>query len=225
MPLYNVTSLRLVRFTKSSFFDLEFSAKVLAGIVIDNQNFVGVDIYAALADIYYPDWYGNLQQIGFLRDTTELRKINDKLTCSNKKIEDDGKVCLSDSSASLPFLSVQPRSITMSDADVVSLFIENIGPKTYLNLLKDAFNSGGSLEILVSGVAHVKSPLGIPLSFGVICDNTVDLMARKIQIVGRKCSVESINAGWKGLSEGSALLRTKTMENYVKRRSLMNGES
>mmetsp|Transcript_16172 Transcript_16172/g.19761 ORF Transcript_16172/g.19761 Transcript_16172/m.19761 type:complete len:312 (-) Transcript_16172:58-993(-) len=249
MPMYQVTTLKFVKFD-ISYSNLAISAKILAGIQIDNANFIGADLHSTIVDIYYPDWNGELIHIGTLKETViEKKEKKNEQECidnnveilPNEKIanemnaqnlntqrerkshedEDDRGICLphgsNNEAYSTPFFTIIPRGISTSIPDAVTIDIENMKPKIYLNLLKDALLSRGSLEMLVSGVAHVKSPLGIPLSLGLVCDNNINLTKSPLQIVGRNCLVKSISTGWTGLKELAIEVKESTMQMYRER--------
>ena len=68
MPLFSARDIEIVNF-HISLTNMTISAKILAGVEIDNGNIVGGDLYSTLVDVYYPDWNGNLQSIGYLHET------------------------------------------------------------------------------------------------------------------------------------------------------------
>jgi len=72
----------------------------------------------------------------------------------------------------------------------------------------------GTIEILISGVAHVKSPLGIPLSLGLACDNTLSLLKYPIEIFGKSCIIEKVSTGWSGLHELADEVKDSVMVYY-----------
>ncbi len=259
---------------------MTISAKMLAGVQIDNANFIGGDLHATIVDLYYPDWNGNLVHIGVLRETSsadnnsigggaggdgnnhgsgttyndKYKDGNEKKSCvtrvnrgggyvekdriqanSGGRKEDDHGICLPEKNSatsassssssspkivtpsSSPFFTIQPRGISTSKSDAVTITIDDLRPRVYLNLLKDAIVKRGSLEMSISGVAHVKSPLGIPISLGILCDNTVNLLQYPIQILGKNCVVRSISTGWAGLAELAAEVREGAMKFFTER--------
>jgi len=232
MPSYQITSIRLATVNLS--YLLRLDCQLFAGIQVENTNFFGADIHAALVDIYYPDWDGTLNHIGVLR---EVQKKAEVKLCyatatdrnptgvilrgrdTSDSVSNESSMCLADdidTKKSAPFLTIQPRSITISDADIVSIILKNVGPYTYFNAIKDAIKTGGTIDILISGVAHVKSSLGLPLSLGIICDNTLDLFGRPtVQIAGRRCTVRNVWTGWTSLADHAKLLQQDTMRRYT----------
>ena len=232
MPLYQVTSLKVTRFRFSIYNSCSISATIQAGVRIENENFFGADLHSTIVDLYYPDLKGHLKHIGYLSETIEEAKKDDnndydncmngsqknsKISSHGDVIEDDHGICLPDetmsssSSLSEPFFTIQPRGTSISKSDAVTIVVKDMYPSVYLNLIKDAILSLGKMEIFISGVAHVKSPLGIPLSLGILCDNTVE-MHIPIKIVGKSCTVRSVSTGWSALTELAAEVREKAMD-------------
>jgi hypothetical protein len=72
MPIYDVTSVRIVYVALSFLWTFQLTATIQAGMQIRNENFVGADVHAAVVDIFYPDWHNVLQHIGELRDAPSL---------------------------------------------------------------------------------------------------------------------------------------------------------
>lgn len=229
--MYSVTSLKLTKL-KLSLSKLTFSAKILAGVKIENANFMGVDLHATIVDIYYPDWNGDLKHVGVLKETSNDTGEN---VCLKKNQEDenadlmedddeknDHGICLPAINSTMPFFTIQPRSTSISKSDAVTIVVNDVGAGVYLNFIKDAIISRGSMDIYVSGVAHVKSPLGIPLSLGIICDNVVNLLKFPIQIIGKSCIVGSVSTGWLGLSEMAVEVKEKAMDIFMKRSIIKN---
>jgi hypothetical protein len=68
--------------------------------------------------------------------------------------------------------------------------------------------------MLASGVAHVQSALGLPLTLGIVCDNSLRITWRPFHITGRYCEVKSIAMGWKDLIQNSAALRHSIIKSY-----------
>lgn len=263
MPLYQVTSLTISKL-HFSFTKLTLSATILAGVQIENANFIGADIHATIVDIYYPDWNGDLYHVGVLKETNAnydnnvcipkhhddgvnydtLNEIdneeeeeenydNKPNKNDNEEEEDDHGICLpgknddnniqssSLSSSQIPFFTIQPRGISISKSDAVTIIVNDVPPRIYINFIKDAIVSKGLMEIFVSGVAHVKSPLGIPISLGIMCDNAVNLLHIPIQVIGKNCVVKSVSTGWSGLKELATEVREKAMDVYAKRSTMV----
>jgi hypothetical protein len=239
MPLYQVASLKIRELTLTSLWTMQISSTILAGLQVHNPNVIGVNIHATNVDLWYPDWKGDLQWIGYLTQTEEedaalhcgqereMRCLEDEqqqqTTVENNKGKDDGgSQCLNEEWKRLPsepFVSIHPRSTTISHACAVSIHIPNLSPSIYFRILLDAITRGGEIQILVSGVAHVKSQsistnLGIPLTLGVICDNSIQVTQRPIQIAGRTCVVEGVATGWTALEESTFALRERAKEIY-----------
>lgn len=218
MPLYSVKDIQLVNFSLSR--SLTLSAKLLTGIEVHNDNILGADLYSTHVDIYYPDWSGMLQHIGYLEETA---LINEDPLCNNhnhkngkddNEDEDDRGICIPIKGDPVPFFSVQSRGISTSNPGAVTVYINDVSPNTYLHIFQDLLIHAGRTEILVSGVAHVKTPLGIPLSLGIVCDNTLNLLKRPIEILGRSCIIEKISTGWTGLHELADEVKDRVMDYY-----------
>jgi len=213
MPLYSARDIQLISFN-FSLWQLTISAKILAGVEINNENVVGGDLYSAHVDIYYPDWNGELQNIGYLQETKTNIKVCSMDDTTSLQEEEDRGVCISEETKASPFFSVQPRGVSTSKPGIVTIFLQDVTPKTYLNVMRHVFTQWGSIVLLVSGVAHVKSPLGVNLSLGIICDNDLDLTKHPMQIVGRSCIVERISTGWSGLTDLAAEVKDRVQDYY-----------
>ncbi len=233
MPLYEVKSLKL-KSIWFSIFDFSLSAKFQAGVQIQNANFVGADLYKTVVDLYYPDLKGELKHIGYLKETNndngmkscrnEKYNVDERIQ-SAKQVEHGYEICLPDEDDhgdSSPFFTVYPRGISTSESDALSIFVENVSPSVALNLIKDAIKLRGSLDMFISGVAQVKTPLGIPLSLGLFCDNAINLLQMPLQIIGKTCIVRSISTGWSGLKEQSSEIREHALDMYEKYGSIMS---
>jgi hypothetical protein len=222
MPLYSARDIQLKRF-RFSFTEWTVSLEILAGVEIDNGNIVGGDLYSTLVDIYYPDWNGHLLNIGYLRETKQ--EITDYPKCEDTNItggknaidQEDHGICIPNKKYlnSQPFFTVQSRGISTTEPGAITIYLNRIPPKIYLNIVKDIIRRWGSMNLLVSGVAHVKSPLGLPLSLGVICDNYLDLTKLPLQVVGKECIVERISTGWSGLEELALEVKERILGYYV----------
>eukprot|EP00557_Chaetoceros_sp_GSL56_P001959 CAMPEP_0176494650 /NCGR_PEP_ID=MMETSP0200_2-20121128/10221_1 /TAXON_ID=947934 /ORGANISM="Chaetoceros sp., Strain GSL56" /LENGTH=302 /DNA_ID=CAMNT_0017892445 /DNA_START=145 /DNA_END=1053 /DNA_ORIENTATION=+ len=230
MPLYSAKDIQLKRF-RFSFTELTASLEILAGVEIDNGNIVGGDLYSTLVDIYYPDWNGTLSSIGYLRETQrqDMMEHENNIVCKRDRAtegrkggggdEDDHGICIPSDKKYLknpqPFFSVQSRGISTTEPGAITIYINRIPPRIYLNILKDIITSWGAMNLLVSGVAHVKSPLGLPLSLGVICNNYLDITKLPLQVVGKECIVERISTGWSGLEELALEVKERVLGYYV----------
>lgn len=208
MPLYSARDIKLVHF-HVSLKNMTVSAIILAGVEIENDNIVGGDIHSTLVDIYYPDWNGDLQSIGYLEETKNAE--NEECERNQLAEKGDSGICISDETSHLPFFTVHPLGISTSEPGIITIHLQNIAPKTYLNILKDFVIRWGSIDLLVSGGAHVKSHLGLPLSLGIICDNVLDLTKLPIQIIGKYCTIERISTGWSGMEDMASDVKDKVM--------------
>ena len=247
---------------KLSFWTLAVTTEILAGIQIENENFVGADLHATIIDIYYPDWNGDLKHIGFAKETTtatttnkasdgemcmkknkdyeeskavvlhknKKQQMNDKANNNNDDDDHNDGICSPDdstnknaNSSSEPFFTVKPRGTSISKSNAVTIFVNDMSPRVYLNFVKDAIMKSGSLELFISGVAHVKTPLGIPLSVGLMCENSVNLKLIPMEILGKNCEVRGMSPGWAGLTEYAAQVRGKAMD-IIKKRIITKDE-
>ncbi len=218
MPLYSVRDIQLAHIGISR--SLTLSAKLFTGMEVQNDNVLGADLYSTHVDIYYPDWNGVLQHIGHLEETESIAtNNNDDPLCNDKGGEDDDRgICIpmkgGDDPVPVPFFSVQPRGKSTSSPGAVTVYLNNVYPSTYLHIFYDLLINAGTIEILISGVAHVKSPLGIPLSLGLVCDNTLSLLKFPIEIFGNSCIIEKISTGWSGLQELADEVKDSVMDYY-----------
>lgn len=210
MPLYTITKIRIKSLKVD--FGGRIHATAQAGIEIENDNILGADLHSTMIDLFYADWNGDLQNLGYVTETRRESTLN---ACDEMTLEDDRGVCLSDKGSSeLPFFSIGARTISKSHPEAITVYLRNIDYKTYLKMLKDAIYSGGHLEIIASGVAHVKSPMGIPLSLGIICDNALNILQFPLKVVGKACVVEGISSGWAGLEETGAEVRDRVKKTH-----------
>ena len=229
MPLYQIASFKIRELALTPW-RLQISSTILAGLQVHNPNLVGVNVHAANVDLWYPDWSGELQWIGYLTETekeeasTHCREERERY-CFDHSMEEgeDESKCLNDEWRRLPsepFVSIHPKRTTLSHDCAVSIRIPNLRLSVYVRMLMDAITQGGEIQILASGTAHVKSQsriapnLGIPLTVGVICDNSIQVTQRPIQIVGRSCVVEGVTTGWALLKDSTLTLRERAKEIY-----------
>jgi len=226
MPSYQLNGIHLYDFSISPFLSLDCHLR--AGIQVENANFFGAEIYSTLMDVYYTDWSGLLTPIGIVQETPDHAKTassvwtimysqppNKRSNHRQKSQSLHKNESFSNNTSSVgPFLTILPRTVTVSEANALSIFIKNLTPRVYLSLLFDVIKSGGSLDMLVSGVAHVQSALGLPLTLGIICDNSLSIRWRPFHITSRYCEVKSIMMGWKDLLENAEVLRHSTIESY-----------
>ena len=218
MPLYQVSALRLVAAwpTMTSLFSgINVSAKMQAGLSVHNANFVGANVHGVLMDMYYADWYGDLQHIGDLRDrgASESARSCDANEMVYNEITFESK-CPAETSK-YPLLSVSARQTTMSDEDLVYMNLRNVSPGTQYQMAKDALLSRGKIEILTSGVLHVKQPnLGLPMSVGLVCSNSFDLVTFPWLVAGHDCIIDSIIPGWSSIEEHGRRIRKKTLKKH-----------
>ena len=218
MPLYQVSALRLISAWPTItglFSGINVSAKMQAGLSVHNANFVGANVHGVLMDMYYTDWYGDLQHIGDLRDRAASESatscdanemVIDELTFESK--------CPAVTSKD-PLLSVSARQTTMSDEDLVYMYLRNVSPGTQYQMAKDGLFSRGKIEIITSGVLHVKQPnLGLPMSVGLVCSNSFDLVTFPWLVTGHDCVIEDVLPGWSSIEEHGARIREKTMRKH-----------
>mmetsp|Transcript_3 Transcript_3/g.1 ORF Transcript_3/g.1 Transcript_3/m.1 type:complete len:309 (+) Transcript_3:156-1082(+) len=247
MPMYQISSFRLVMLSTSlsSFRDISLKVKLSAGIMVKNPNFVGASIYDTIIDVYYPDWYGELQHIGALRQIKScsrflqngLRNIDEaSLNASadfkNFKTETEKnkyEQCMTRSgnpSRHNPFFVVDPLKTTVSQKDLLSLLIQNLALKTIFNLfynaLRGIFQTCRQHEIIITGAVQVdvKFPLGIsiPATIGIACDNYFNLMSGEFKIFSNNCKVENIALGWNldMLEKISKKMKEKKKKSFLK---------
>lgn len=182
-----------------------------AGLSVHNANFVGANVHGVLMDMYYTDWYGELRHIGDLRDSAATTCDADELIYD--EITYEAKCPASPSTS--PLLAVNARQTTMSDEDMVNMFLRDVTPGTQYQMMKDAISSKGKIEILTSGVLHVKQPnLGIPMSVGLVCSNSFDMMTLPWLVTGHDCVIEDVLPGWSNIDEHGKRIREKTLKKH-----------
>jgi len=239
MPLYRMISIRLVTVAITSFYSLKLSATLRAGFQIENANIIGADAHSVLVDIYYPDWNGQLVHIGKLSETVneqvglgegsrggamlyaEANEFNDsdcqessmwtiKNTCeSTHKLDSNS---LNDSPG--PFFTIKGRQTTSTNDEIMTIFLENLEPKVYFNILRDAISNGGTIDVPTSGVAHLKASLSPPISLGVTCYNSVRFYPPPLVIEMRECAIEGVSTGWPDIEGQSDKLRNDAMKRF-----------
>jgi hypothetical protein len=230
MPKYQLNGIHLYDLSISPL-NLSFDCHLRAGIEIENENFFGAEIYSAFMDVYYNDWSGRLTPIGFVKEADGDTSLSSKWAFlysdaphnnSSNHRQKVQRVVHADTmnnsiTSSGPFISILPRTITISEANALSIFLKNLTPRIYLNIIYDTIKSAGSLSMLVSGVAHVQSSFGLPLTLGVVCDNSLNVRWRPFHITSRNCEVKSISMGWKDLQSHAAKLRHFIIQTYTKK--------
>lgn len=154
---------------------------VEADLQINNTNFIGAEVHAAVVDLYHPDWNGELASIGNLKESHTFRYYEELLEHENASP-----------------IHVPPLQTISLNKAVVSV---NVSPKTYLQLFRSAFTSLGTIDVLSVGVMHIKpaSMVGEPtpqLTIEVICDQRMDIVAYPADITDRVCTAISIMPGW-----------------------------
>ena len=55
----------------------------------------------------------------------------------------------------------------------------------------------------------------MPLSLGLTCDNTVNILRIPVQILGKNCVVRSVATGWTGLAELASDVKEEAMKMYT----------
>ena len=214
MPLYQVSALRIAGAwpsISSLFSGINLSARMQAGLSVQNANFVGANVHGVLMDMYYTDWYGELRHIGDLRDSAATTCDADELIYDEITYESK---CPASPSTS-PLLAVNARQTSMSDEDMVNMSLRDVPPGVQYQMVKDAFASGGNIEILTSGVLHVKQPnLGIPMSVGLVCSNSFDMMTLPWLVTGHDCVIEDVLPGWTDIDEHGRRIREKTLKKH-----------
>lgn len=198
-----------------SYFNFEVSVVVHSGISINNkQNSFGVDVYRAVLDVYHEDWEGRLVNIGLVQDrggravrqTSEVEVCLDstiqslqhdksslyKMWESNRSIicsaePKDNATTLPSSQDECPSFTIPSRKTTNTADDAISFSFLNVSPKTYLSVLYQFIQNKGTLKIPSSGVMHLKtSSTSVPLTVGVVCENTLSLTSPSLLIMSRQ---------------------------------------
>ena len=226
MPLYQVSALRILGVglsVPSLLSGVYLSVTMQAGLSVENANFVGANVHGVAMDMYYEDWNGELRHIGGLRDRASLER---RVACEReeevaKKKEGGGEGggeggCAGAATPSpSPILSVGARGSTESDADMVSMQMRDVSPGTYLQMTWDAYRGGGNIEILTSGMLHVKDPgLGVPMSMALVCSNSFNVMSLPWLVTGHDCAVKDVMPGWYDMETHGRRLRDKTLRKH-----------
>lgn len=207
MPFYQVTTMKPVSLPWISFPTFDVSCQVVSEVVIENDNFVGAEIHSTFADLYYPDWYGNLRHIGDLTD------------------QPDGMWNGTDTSVQATLL---PRQTASKPYNLIS--IRNMSPNTYLNLVQNAISSGGTIELSFSLVAHIKTLAGknqgvMPVTIGMMCDNRLNTLRFPAQIVERNCTFEFVTPGWvDDVDLKRKHMKSKAMKRYGNSGSILHND-
>jgi len=167
------------------------SADMEVSVEIENENFVGVEIHATFVDLYYPDWNGELRHIGDMTDKYSLNNgiISNMFAWASKDID-----------TSIDGVRVPPRKTSSKPYNLLS--IKNMTASTILNVVQNALQSGGTIDMSFSLITHVKSLINenqaglVPLTLGLMCNNKINALAIVPQIVDRNCSIELVQPGW-----------------------------
>ena len=227
MPIYRVTSLRPASFPRLSS-QLELSATFKAGLLVTNANFLGVDVHGAAFDIFYEDFWGaDLSHIGMLRDTrtvdVEAATVRGMRHAGGSLFVDAASVSTLSSAPAQhvgeKIMTVGPRDTVSSEEDAMSVFLSDVAPGTSLRMIYDALSSSesagiGSVDVLTSGVIHVKAPRSPAFMLGIVCDNRVDLLSIPWGITGKDCVVEGVYPGWEDTVRRTERLKEKIMRMY-----------
>lgn len=131
----------------------KLSFKLEGKTEMDNINFMGIDIYESEIDLYYPDWNGYLENIGYL-DLAGTGNDKSAVETSSDQIK------------------MPPRSgILLSSTKFV---MDKIPPRVYLQMAKDAILSSGAIHGIPATLSiHAKANGAIPLSIQCTCENSL----------------------------------------------------
>lgn len=200
--------------------NITLSATIMTGVEIENENIVGADIYATIIDVYYPDWSGDLQHIGILKETQTTVENRSQCRSDQENGGNDDDVCinpLSPPPPSSPFFTIDAQGTSISQAGAISIFLTDIPPKIYLKILSDMLTTRGVIEVRVSGGAHIRPSLlggSVPLTLGLTCNNDLELFRFPARITGKDCAVRGLKTGWVGLEEYAFELRGQAVRMY-----------
>lgn len=223
MPWYQITSIKPVSLPSISLSTLEISADIEIVVEIENANFVGVEIHATYCDLYYPDWNGELRHIGDMTDKYDNANtgLMSNLFVWNSN-ENVTSVSDSNNGVKLP-----PRKSSTKPYNLLS--IKNMSPSTYLNTIYNAIQSGGTIDMSFSLLAHVKSLVNenhsglVPLTLGLMCNNKINTLSIVPQIVDRNCSIEFIQPGWvKDIQGKRNALKSEATKRHKKSGSVLH---
>jgi hypothetical protein len=159
-------------------------------IQMHNDNFIAIEIYALSFDLFYPDWEQRLHHVGQVTDSRQQDEPDEDFDT--------------------PLWVLPPRQNFQTNDDVI--MIPQGGAKVMSSLTWDAISKGGTLQIPLSGVIHVKANGKIPVTMGMICDNLLNVW--KLQVQGLSCHIASLQPGWSDLDVVGGRLRQK-MENVL----------
>ena len=170
------------------------NAKLGSNVKLHNDNYVPIDIHALSFDLFYEDWYGQLDHIGQVTDLFQY--------------EEESKEGIKPSPA---LWAMGPRQAFETTDDVFML------PAGGLNVISslswDLVKSGGVVHVPSSGVIHVKANKKIPMTLSILCDNSLDTWSLEMQ--GLSCELDALELGWVDLPTAVDRLRTRIISQKV----------
>lgn len=204
--------------------------QVGAGVKLQNDNFVSIDIHSLSFDMFYPDWNGKIQHIGQVHDVKQSSSkivTTTATTTTTMAPVDDTEQSTSTSppplvvqeEESTPLWALQARQ-AFETIDNVLLQPEVMSLSLLGNLSWDLFQLGGVITLPSSGVIHVKANRQVPLTLSILCDNLLNTWTMELE--GRSCSLEAMDFGWMDMDNSVQRLRQKVMEQNDKEEELVD---
>jgi hypothetical protein len=182
-----------------------FGAKLEAGIKLQNDNYMHIDIHALSFDLFYPDWKGSLNHIGNVQDKHQQQQLQqqEQLQVQSQQHRPGAVITETLLKSSPPLWAMKPRAAFETNDEVLLQPAGGIGVMTSLSW--DIVKHWGTVMVPSSGVIHVKANSRIPLTLSILCDNELQTWSMEMQ--GVTCELQSLDLGWIDLPEAVLKLR------------------
>jgi hypothetical protein len=171
--------------------------QLTSDIQMHNNNFISIHIYALTFDLFYPDWQQQQQQLHHVGQVTDSRQQQQQQQHKDDKLDTEN--------FDLPLWVLPPRQQFQTTDEVI--MIPHGGTQVLSSLSWDTLSQGGTIQIPLSGVIHIKADGKIPVTMGMICDNLLTMW--QLQIQGLSCQITSLELGWSDMDVTGGRLRQK----------------
>lgn len=196
LPQYSFTIRRLV----PKWVDRRFKAQVGAGVKMQNDNFVQIDIHALSFDLFYPNWQGDLHHIGNVHDTQQRTCDRDEAAVDDYSTDDTDSLC-----PSAALWALHPRQLFETSDNVFMVPSGGVGVLSSLSW--DLMKQWGEVQLPSTGVIHLKANGKIPLTLSIFCHNVLNTWSMEMK--GLTCSLDNIDLGWVHLDNTADGMRNK----------------
>mmetsp|Transcript_20923 Transcript_20923/g.27045 ORF Transcript_20923/g.27045 Transcript_20923/m.27045 type:complete len:252 (-) Transcript_20923:21-776(-) len=163
-------------------------------VSMHNENFMEIDIYSLMFDLFYMNGEGNLLHLSDIKDHNQASK-SAKTTATTSN------------STKPPVLWQIPSRDNFTIDDMLYLSLDSnllwnlLGNSRFYSSL---WEGSGSFWLPTTGVAHVKAgPAGLPATLRIICDNFIE----NLVVQGLSCVLHDAQPGWSNLNDAATSLR------------------